>query len=79
MVIWIGGKDLPANQAMVGFARRYRGQARLFAFSVSLFRTVEAQADFAAGLIWAVALETAVGENGPDVAVELKLFGSGGK
>jgi hypothetical protein len=71
----VGGEDFFAQQAFLGFARHDRMLVGFLPFRVSIFRHIQAQARLAAGLVRPVTLETAVGEDGPDIAIELERFG----
>src|SRR5258707_10323378 len=48
---------------------------RFFALRVGFLGKIQAEASFPGGFVRAVAFETAVGKNWPDVAIELKLLG----
>ena len=71
----VGGKDFPAEQAFLRFARHDRVPVRFRALRVSAFRDIQAQTRLAAGLVWSVTLEAAVGEDRADIAIELERFG----
>ena len=73
--IRIGRENLLANQAFLGFTGNNGMLVGFFPFGVGFFGKIETKAGFATGLIRAMAFETAIGQNRPDIPVELQLIG----